>query len=140
MDGPKKIKVEYYRPDLASLTEWREVSIDGPEGLLRLVGDETTPGMDRQHISIQVGELLYRWAERFWIWECEEFIYIAAEGREEWGGSYLDSIKKFDGRRSRAVLSRQEVVRLSSLATDRPPFIGVSVPNVHARDLGLKKG
>lgn len=135
---PTVVQVEYYRPDLPSPSEWREVRIDGPDGLALLIGNDSTPGMDRRHISIQVGGVLYRWAERFWIWECDEFIYIAAEGRDEWGGSYLDSMSKFDGSRSRVVLSRSEVKRLSALATDRPPFIGVSMPNVHARDLQFR--
>lgn len=129
MDVPTKARVEYYRPALDPQSEWVEVRIDSEDGLGPLLE------LDRKCISIQLGPHLYRYAESFGFSEDKDFLYVVAEGREKWGGSYFESICKITGETTRARISS----RLATCMMGNRAFVGVSMSNAHARRLGFLK-
>ncbi|MCJ2530746.1 MAG: hypothetical protein LN413_00290 [Candidatus Thermoplasmatota archaeon] len=127
MEVPTLARVEYYRPELDPQSEWVEVRIDGPDGIAPLLE------LDRRCVSVQIGPHVYRYAEALAFWDDEDFIYVVADGRPEWGGSYFESIGKHSGLASRARISRQQA---QAMLGNRP-FVGVSMSNAHARSLGF---
>ncbi len=132
MAGPRVFRVEYWHEHTPEKTTWAEVGIEpGLGALLHL---------DRRCVSIQVDAgALHRYAEFIYVWECPSFVYVGAEFREDWGDCYIESNRKLDGAVSRVSMSLQEWGRLRVVRGLRQPFIGVSIPNVYARQLGFRK-
>lgn len=153
MSKASQIKIQIYNPAKEELCDWEDCRIDGATGL-----DGIDPLAKADVIRVFVGGLGFGywpdggheddtlWYEfsgddEYALWEDGDYLYVAAPNPK--GDTRLTEMYSFpnsgnlEGKISRLRLGRDQWDLISASLDVKPPFVGVQVPDDHARQLGL---
>ncbi len=153
MSRPTQVKIQIYNPAESDLCDWEYCPIDMPAGLdaIEVLAREDV-------IRVFVGGLGFGywpnggheddtlWHEfsgddEYVMWEDADYLYVAAlnpKGDDRFTEMYsFPKSGKLEGKISRLRLSRDQWDLISASLVVKPPFVGVQVPDDHARQLGL---
>lgn len=153
MSKATEVKIQIYNPAKEELCDWEDCRIDGATGL---DGIDSLAKVDV--IRVYMGGLGYgyypdrdppdheRWYEfsgddEYVLWEDNDFHYVA--GLNPKGDDRFTAILSFpksgrlEAKASMVRLSRGQWDAIASSIDPKPPFVGVQVPEDHARQLGL---
>lgn len=158
MSRPTQVKIQIYDPSTTELCIWQYRRMD-PQAGLDAIDSLTRAGV----IRLFVGGLGFGYLPPWWpgseeglkevswyefcgddeyvLWEDVDYLYIASLNPK--GDDRLTRIESFpksgrlEGKASRVRISREQWELMSASLDLKPPFVGVQVPDDHARQLGL---
>ena len=156
MGRPSVLSIQYYRPLLPDLHEWVETDIDGLTGVQAANDFEFTDairlklGGDNFHWKLPPGKTepwggyaVYSGDDEYCIWDDEKFLYVVSlnpDTEEDDRRVVLESWGLQEGHsdlgRPTRVFMRKSLMDIL-VPAEALRFVGVQVPDDHARELGL---